>query len=124
MYPPIFQICASDTSVLAVLGDGPRVRLYPFGHVPHDLKLEKRPYAVWQITYGTPENSLSNLPDTDYVGLQVFVYGDPENCREATDALTAALEPHAHVTGWDGEGHDADTDDYWVTFSVDWFVYR
>ena len=47
MYPPIYLVCMTDTSVQSLLGD----RLYPFGEAQQD---EKRPYAVWQVIYGSP----------------------------------------------------------------------
>ena len=62
MYAPIFEVCSSDTSLQSLLGDGPTLRLYPFGQALQD---EKRPYAVWRTIYGSPENYLGTPSDCD-----------------------------------------------------------
>jgi hypothetical protein len=115
---PIFEICAADTSVQSYLGDGPRLRFYPFGIAPQG---EKRPYAVWQLVYGSPENYLSDVPDIDVFGTQIDMYGpDADYLREAAVAVRDALEPHAYVTAWQNESFNPDTLNYRVTFTVDW----
>lgn len=122
MFPPIFEIVAGDTSVLDVLGDGPTVRVYPFGDA---LQNEKKPYAVWQIIYGSPENSLADIPDTDTYGIQMDVYALTQaSARDAAMALRNAIEPVAYVVAWDGESRDPETKNYRVSFTVDWIVYR
>ena len=122
MYPPVFDVCSGDTGVLDVLGDGPRVRLYPFGDAPQD---EKKPYAVWQIVYGSPENSLNDIPDVDSYGIQVDVYGLTQaSSRDAAMALRNAMEPVAYVVGWNAELRDPTTKNYRVSFTVDWIVNR
>lgn len=122
MFPPVFEIVAGDTSVLDVLGDGPTVRVYPFGDA---LQNEKKPYAVWRIIYGSPENSLNDIPDTDTYGIQIDVYGLTQaSARDAAAALRNAIEPTAYVVAWNGEWRDPETKNYTVSFNVDWVVYR
>lgn len=122
--PPIFELCDADAGVQAVLGGEAGLRVYPFGHVPQDNPPEPRPYAVWRRTYGAPENTLGCAPDMDYVGIEVVCIGDPETCRSAHDAIILAIQSHCHVVGLDDEGRDPDTDDYWCSFTADWFVSR
>lgn len=123
--PPIFELCAADSGVQALLNDSSSgLRIYPFGQVPQDNPPEPRPYAVWRRIYGTPENTLSCPPDMDYVGIEVVCVGDPDTCREAHDAIILAIQSECHVVGLDDEGRDPDTDDYWVSFTADWFVPR
>lgn len=122
MYPPIFEVCAADTTVQGLLGDGPTVRLYPFGIALQD---EKRPYAVWQIVYGSPENYLGTLSDADHFGTQVDVYARTvSSAREVAAALRAAMETVANIVSFNGEYREELTLDYRYSFTVDWINYR
>jgi hypothetical protein len=118
MYPPIYLVCMTDTSVQALLGD----RLYPFGEALQD---EVRPYAVWQVIYGAPENYLGSLPDADRFGTQIDVYAKTvSSAREVAAALFAALEPVAHVVSYNGEFREEVTRDYRYSFTVDFIKNR
>lgn len=122
MTPPIFDICSSDTSVQALLGNGPTLRLYPFGEA---LQKDRLPYAVWQLADGAPENYLGDTPDADSLTLMLDVYGKTaESAREVRDAIVAAVEPVAYVVSWDGERREPDTLAYRISFTVDWIVSR
>jgi hypothetical protein len=122
MFPPVFDICSSDTSVQSLLGDGPTLRLYPFGEA---LQKDKKPYAVWQVVDGEPGNFLGEVPDSDQFSTAFDVYGaTAESAREVVSALVAAIEPHGHVVSWDGERRDPETRAYHVSFTVDWIEYR
>lgn len=122
MTPPIFEICSADTSVLALIGDGPTVRLYPYGEA---LQKDVLPYAVWALGGGEPGNYLGQVPDVDSLTVHLDVFGKTaESAREVRDALIAAIEPEAHVVSWDGEGRDGDTRSYRISFTVDWIVSR
>lgn len=59
--PPLFPLCASDSSVTALLGTNP-VRLFMFGMAPQGVQ---KPYAVWQMVGGSPESYLSGRPDSE-----------------------------------------------------------
>lgn len=122
MTPPIFDICSSDTSVQALLGDGPTLRMYPFGEA---LQKDRLPYAVWGIAGGMPENYLGERPDSDSLSLFVDVFGaTAESAREVRDAIASAIEADAHVVSWDGERRDPATRAWRISFSVDWIVNR
>lgn len=121
MSPPIFQVCAADPAVTAVLGSGP-TRLFPFGEAPQGVEL---PYAVWQIITGYPENHLDDPPDIDQFTIQIDVYAaGVTEAREAMQAIRDAIEPHATVTNWNGERTDPDTGHRSVGMDADWFVHR
>ena len=122
MTPPIFDICSSDTSVQALLGNGPTLRLYPFGEA---LQKDRLPYAVWAVEGGMPENYLGQRPDADGVSLFIDVFGaTAESAREVRDAIVAAIEADAHVVSWDGERREPGTKSYRISFAVDWIVHR
>ncbi len=116
MFPPIFVIAAAAQPVKDAFGENP-VRFFPFGEAPPGVGL---PYAVWQTVYGGPDNVLSGTPDIDSFGVQVDVYGDTaDSVRTAAKALRDALEPHAYITRWGGEGRDPETKNRRFSFDVE-----
>jgi len=118
---PIFAVCAADTAVTAVLGIQP-TRLYPFGEAPEGVV---KPYAVWQLLTGSPDNYLSGRPDIDGYTLQVDVYGaTASDARAVSQAITHAVELKANVTRWGGETKDSATKLYRLSFDIDWLVPR
>lgn len=121
MFPPLFAIASVDTSVTALLGDSP-VRFFPFGEAEANPVL---PYAVWQTVFGTPENYLGDLPDTDRFGIQLDVYAhEASEARQIAQVLRAVFEPHAYVTSYNGESRDPVTRNYRYSLTVDWIVHR
>lgn len=118
---PIFAVCAADPGVTAVLGALP-TRLYPFGEAPEGVA---KPYAVWQLITGSPENYLSGRPDIDGYTLQVDVYAaTASSARDVTGAIVHAIELKAHVVRWGGETKDTATKLYRSSFDIDWLVPR
>lgn len=122
MTPPIFQICSQAPAVTALLGSGAALRLYSFGEAPQDVA---KPYAVWQLVSGEPENYLAARPDADHLTVQVDVYGTTgTSVRQVRDAIRDAIELRAYVTRWGGEARDPSTKNYRISFDVDWIVLR
>jgi hypothetical protein len=121
MYPPVFVIAAADPAVTALLGQTP-TRLYPFDEAPQGVQ---KPYAVWQLVGGVPENYLDKVPDADNYSVQIDVYADTAaTARAVTRALRDAYEPRGYITNWNGEGRDTDTSNYRISFDVDFIVIR
>lgn len=117
MYPPLFATCFASTAVKTALGTSP-MRLYPFGEAPQDVAL---PYAVFQTTFGSPENLLGDVPDTDDWTVQVDVYAaDADTARSTALALRNAIEAAAYIASWDGESRDPVTRNFRYGFTVDW----
>lgn len=122
MTPPIELVCAADPGVTALLGSGVDLRMYPFGEAPEGVL---KPYAVWQLVNGSPENYLAGRPDADGFTLQVDVYGTTsKSVRQVRDAIRDAIELRALVTRWGGESRDPATKNYRTSFDVDWIVLR
>lgn len=118
---PIFAVCAASPQVTALLGTVP-TRLYPFGEAPEGVA---KPYAVWQLINGSPENFLAGRPDLDGYTLQVDVYAaTATSARAVTAAISAAIELVAYVTRWGGESKDSATKNYRSSFDIDWLVPR
>lgn len=120
-YPPIFQVALADPAVTALLGTSP-LRLYLFGLAPDK---PQRPYCVWQVINGSPENYLSGRPDSEAYGLQIDVYANTaDEARKVGHAIEYAVELVAHVTGYNGESRDTETGLYRYGFDIDWIVQR
>lgn len=121
MYPPVFATCSADGGVTATFGSSP-CRVYPFGEAPQNVT---KPYCVWQVISGLPENYLAGTPDMDSYSIQFDVYSDTATgSREGAEAIRDAIETDCHITGWQGESRDPDTNNYRFTFGADWFVTR
>ncbi|UJW24034.1 MULTISPECIES: DUF3168 domain-containing protein [Pseudomonas] len=122
MTPPIVQACLQSPAVTALLGAGTGMRLYSFGEAEQGAA---KPYAVWQVVSGSPENYLAGRPDVDNVTLQVDVYATTgDSARQVRDAIRDAIELDAYVTRWGVEGRDPETKNYRASFDVDWWVPR
>ncbi|MBS3183754.1 DUF3168 domain-containing protein [Pseudomonas sp. PCH44] len=122
MEAPIFAVCSADPGVSALIGSGIECRLYSFGEGPEK---PLKPYVVWSVISGSPENYLAGRPDTDGFTLQLDVYaatGAP--VLAVTKALCAAIEPRAYVVRWGATDRDPDTKDFHRSFDVDWIVPR
>jgi len=121
IFPPIFEICSTDSAVMAELGIDP-VRLFPYGRAP---QYPEKPYAVWQLIGGAPENYLDCPPDIDSFTIQVDVYADDDEAADAAAvALRDAIEPYAYIVNWRGDLRDPETNHYRKSFDVDWWKYR
>lgn len=120
-YPPIFTIAAGSSNVTSLLGTNP-TRLWPFGFAPQN---EERPYAVHQLIYGTPENTLSCPADIDLVGLQIDSYAKNVTAsRSVSEALREALEPHSYVVALNGEFWEQNTGLYRVSITLEFWQQR
>jgi hypothetical protein len=125
MTPPIFQ-AVNVTAVQSLLktGNGP-LRFFSFGRAPQNVT---KPYAVWQVAGGSPENYISNTPDIDVVGIQIDVYASQqqgaEKAREVAAAIRDAIQPYCHITSWRGEFVDPETNNFRFSFDCDWWINR
>ena len=122
MTPPIVKACLQSSAVTALLGAGTEMRLYSFGEAEQGVA---KPYAVWQVVSGSPENYLAGRPDLDSVTLQVDIYAiTGDSARAVRDAIRDAVELDAYITRWGDEGRDPETKNYRASFDVDWMVHR
>lgn len=119
--PPIFTACQASAGVRAIFGSSP-MRVYMFGMAPQDVK---KPYAVWQVIGGSPENYLAGRPDTERHALQIDVYADSASvARSALSAIEHAIELDCYITRYGGESRDPQTLNYRSSMDVDWHTYR
>lgn len=121
MAPPLFSVCSASNAVKSLLGFSP-VRLWPFGEA---IQGAAKPYAVWQVIGGAPENYINQVPDADRYALQVDVYAETAaSAQSVAEALRDAIEPHAHITAWRGTSREPDTRLYRFSFDIGWIVQR
>lgn len=122
MDPPIFLVCSNDPGVTALIGSGVDCRIYSFGEAPDGVA---KPYVVWNLIDGNPENYLAGRPDADGFTLQVDVYAaNAGQATQVTSALRDALELKANITRWGASGRDPTTKDYHRSFDIDWITLR
>ena len=116
--PPLFAICAANAGVTALLGTGP-TRLYPFGEAPENVA---KPYAVYQVLNGVPENYLGEPPDVDAWNIQIDVYATTDSSANAVQkALRRALETVCHVTRLGRTGTEPSTQLKTTSLDVSWY---
>lgn len=116
--PPLFRLCAANAGVTALLGENP-TRLFPFGEAPQNVA---RPYAVYQVLNGVPENYLDEPPDIDDWNIQIDVYATSAASATAVrDALRRALERHCTVTRLGGNSTEPTTHLKTTGFDVSWY---
>ena len=121
MMPPVFETCFASAPLRALIGTSP-CRLYPFGHAPEKVQ---KPYAVWQLITGSPENYLKGPPDMDFASVQFDVYaGSTSAVQDVVEAIRDAIQGDCYVTRWGGHSRDPETLNYRSTFVADWFVPR
>lgn len=121
-YPPVFQIAIANPAVVGILGSSP-TRFWPFGQAPQN---EARPYAVHQLVYGTPDNSLSCVPREDNYGIQIDAYAKTVTAvRDVADALRDAFEEtYNHVVAYNGEDWEPATGLWRSSFTVEFWSER
>jgi hypothetical protein len=80
VFPPIYRLVAADAACKAVLGDPPRCY---FGQAKEGAS---RPYLVWHMVGGNPENLLDETPPHDHVAGQVDIVADDHRSAKRTRA--------------------------------------
>lgn len=122
MYPPVLELATESEAVLAILGSAP-TRLWPFAIAPQKGVV---PYAVHQLVYGTPENTLSCTPSEDNFGIQFDCYAEnASGARAVAAALRDAYEQTQNtVIAWNGEDWEPSTSLYRVSFTVEFWTPR
>jgi hypothetical protein len=119
---PIYQTISSSPEASSLLG-GLNLRVYSFGET-QDQDVAK-PYVVWQNIAGEPENYLGSRPEVQNFQIQVDIYGDSASqVRSVASAILEPIESQAYVTRWGGESRDLETQNFRISFDVDWLVYR
>jgi hypothetical protein len=117
--PPIYPVLAANPDVTALLGTD--TRFYP-DEAPQGVL---KPYAVYQIISGNPENYLGDAADIDKVSLQIDVYAlDRDESEDIAKVIRAAIEGLCYITAFRSAGKEPETLLYRNILEVDWFEDR
>jgi hypothetical protein len=120
MLPPVFTTLQTSALVRSLLGARPRV--YRQGEAPQN---ETRPYAVWQVISGVPENSLSESPSIDRDSIQLDVYATTDaGVVEVATAVRDQMETVTHMTAWRVHARDPATRLYRIGMDFDFWLPR
>ena len=108
MTPDIFPMVLASDDCKALLGSIPR--FYEFGEA---VQGKQKPYAVWQLITGIPENYLGQLPDADDTRIQIDVYADTMLSAKVTStAIRDAIEPYGYMVNFSVRPRDPTTRSY------------
>jgi hypothetical protein len=119
--PPVFSTCFASATLKSLLGSSP-MRLYIFGEAEQNTQ---RPYAVWQLIGGSPDNYLGRAPDVDRFSVQFDVYAETAaSARDVAAAIRSTIETTANVVNYSLEARDPETRLYRYSFGADWIVRR
>ena len=123
MFPPVFEVADASAAVRAELDSGDAMRLWPFGKA---RQKETRPYAVWQVVYGNPSNSLSCIPSEDLYGCQIDTYAKTASeSRKVAEVLRDAYEASFYpVVSYNGEDWEQATGLYRDSLTVEFWTER
>lgn len=121
MNPPLFTILNASAPVKALLGTSP-LRVFPWGEAPPAVT---KPYAVYAVFNGLPENTMDQTPLLDNLGTQINVYGvSVASCQSAAEAIRDALEPEAHMVNFSNPVPDTETKLFLARMDFDFFTER
>lgn len=125
MLPPIFTLLQASAAVRAVLGARPRVFHGSAPQVERTAQAGARPFVVWFVVAGVPQNTLGETPSHERVTVQLDVYATSDS--EADDigaAIRDQMEAASHMTDWRSSGQDAETRLYRRSLDFDYWLAR
>ena len=124
MFVSVYSDLVGDPTVSALVGTPPRI--YPHGRVPPKTVY---PYVVFS-SYGTPENTLSEVPLVDNTRIQVDCYATNQGGGQPSISLVAkavrdALERvYSMLSFTEHNGPDPVTGSYRATLEFQGFNHR
>ena len=118
MLPPIYAVLSQDANVANIVGN----RIYPHGEAIQDTE---KPYIVWQLITGTPQNTLSDRTDIDAMRIQIDCYHQsPVGIEALADVVREAIESYANITSIPLNLREPDTKLYRIALDLDWWYTR
>lgn len=118
MLPPLYARMMESEAVTDIIG----TRCYPHGEAVQDTA---KPYVVWQLIAGLPDNNLSDAPSVDSLLIQVDCYHQSSTGVDTlAEAVRSVLETLGHVTGYLVNERDQETKLYRIAMQFDWWYYR
>jgi len=118
MLPQVYQALFNNGTVNAIVSN----RIYRHGNAPQGVG---KPYIVWSLISGVPENTLSETPNIDRLPIQVDCYHQTDvGIVDLAKAVRDAIEPLAHMTNIPINLRETDTKLYRITLEFDWWLNR
>lgn len=119
--PKIFPILNANAGVKTLLGTNP-LRFFPWAEAPQS---PVKPYAVYSVYSGVPENYLGDLPDMDRKSTQIDIFAESGgSCNSCFIAIRNALESYGHMVGFNTPVLDKDTKLYRATLDFEFLEDR
>lgn len=121
LYPTLFTILNASPQVKLLLGNNP-LRVYPSNRAAQN---SPKPYAVYSVYNGLPENYLGDAPDIDNKGTQITIFADTaDSLEKCYKIVQKTLEPHAYMTNFATDDVDTETDLFSVRMEFDFWDAR
>lgn len=121
MESAFYSVVSTAGPVIALLGIGPNIRLFP-DEAPQGVQ---PPYAVFHTIVGAPENQLDGGAGIDSYTVQIDCYSrDRDQAISLASAIRAAIEPYAEVGSLRGTSRDTQTRLYNYQFDIEWLTPR
>lgn len=116
--PPIYALLSNAAAVAAIVDD----RIYPHAAAPQDVT---RPYITWYMIGTDVQNTLSELPQIDGVGVHIDCWHQsPNGATTLAKEVRDAIEPVAHMTGIPVNERERDTKLYRIGLQFDYWLER
>lgn len=121
MFPNIYATLLEDNAVTSIIGSNP-MRAYRHGSAPQDTS---KPYIVYSIISGVPENNLSAVPNVDKYSIQVDCYHQTDSgVQSLTIAVRNSLESIGYMTNIPVDEREPETKLFRITMDFDIWLNR
>jgi len=116
MFPNIYSTLKASSAVTAIVGSSP-MRAYGHGNAPQDTE---KPYIVYSVYSGSPENNLSDIADIDLYSLQIDCYHQTDSGVESlASAVRDSMEGIGYLTGVPIDEREQDTKLFRIAMQFD-----
>jgi hypothetical protein len=118
MLPPVYATLKNNSTVFGIVGN----RIYLHGEA---IQNTDKPYVVWQLISGIPQNTMSENPNIDAYSIQVDCYHQSATgILNLAEAVRNALQGYAHATNIPINNRDLDTKLFRMAIDFDWWYAR
>lgn len=114
---PLYDLCAADTELSALLSDGEGLRVSEFDA----SNTEGTPYVCWQIINADTEQYLSGASDMDSLYVQIDIYANiKSSARTIAKLVRRCIEDCCIVEAYTGCELDQETELYRIRIDSRW----
>ena len=114
---PLYDLCAANTELSALLSDGAGLRVGEFDA----SNTEGTPYVCWQIINADTEQYLSSASDMDSLYVQIDIYANTKGiARTIAKLVRKVIEDYCTVEGFTGCELEQETALYRIRIDSRW----